>query len=74
MEEKIKKTIDEIRPMLAMHRGGIEYIKFSDNIVYVRLMGACQGCQLSAMTLKVGIESILQEMVSPELTVEAVEE
>ncbi|MEK7599061.1 MAG: NifU family protein [Patescibacteria group bacterium] len=67
MESKIKEILDkEIRPMLAMHSGDLEFASFSEGIVTLRLKGACRGCPLSAMTLKKGIEKILKSKI-PEI-------
>ena len=72
MNEQIEKTLNEIRPMLAMHRGNVEFVSFENGIVSVRLLGTCHGCPLSTLTLKAGIESILKEKVPGVERVEAV--
>ncbi len=61
VEEKIKKIIDEIRPYLMNDGGNIEFIKYENNIVYIRLSGACKECQMIDFTLKDGIESAIKE-------------
>ncbi|MGD2164692.1 MAG: NifU family protein [Anaerolineae bacterium] len=68
MEEKIEKTLDMVRPSLRADGGGVELVSVSDDgVVSVRLTGACGGCPMSTMTLKMGIERALQENV-PEVT------
>ena len=62
-EKRIKEIIDSIRPYLIGDGGDIEYIKYEDNIVYVRLTGACANCSIIDMTLKDGIESTIMEEV-----------
>ena len=63
-EDKVKETIDIIRPNLQSHGGDIEFISVEpDNTVKVRLRGACSGCPGAAMTLKAGVERILKEHV-----------
>ncbi len=62
-EKRIKEIIDSIRPYLVGDGGDIEYVKYEDNIVYVRLTGACANCSIIDMTLKDGIESTLIEEV-----------
>lgn len=64
IDEEIKKIIDtQIRPMVKMHRGDIEFVEFKDGVVSVRLQGACVGCALSELTLKEGVERILKEQI-----------
>ena len=66
-EEKVKDTIEVIRPSLQAHGGDVELVGVDDdNTVKVRLQGACQGCPGAQMTMKEGIERILREKV-PEL-------
>lgn len=59
IEEKIKSVIDELKPFLNNDGGDIEYVKFEDGIVYVRLLGACAGCSLIDITLKDAVEDAL---------------
>ena len=44
MEEKIEIILDKLRPFLMNDGGNIEFVKYEDNIVYVKLRGACAGC------------------------------
>ena len=63
-EEKVKDVIESVRPALQAHGGDIELVGVDkDNVVKVRLQGACQGCPGAAMTMKAGIERILKEKV-----------
>ena len=59
IESRIKVVIDKIRPFLISDGGNLEFVKYEDNIVYVRLMGACQVCSMLDVTLKDGIEELL---------------
>ena len=59
VELKIISIIDKIRPFIVSDGGNIEYVKYEDNIVYVRMSGACADCQLIDVTLSNGIEEIL---------------
>ncbi len=63
MEDEVKKILDEIRPMLAFHRGDVEFVAFDEEkgIVEVRLLGSCKGCSLADFTLKAGIEALVKE-------------
>ena len=65
-EEKIKNIIDDIRPYLIADGGNLEFVKYEDNIVYIRMMGACADCMMIDATLKDGIEKTLIEKV-PEI-------
>lgn len=61
MIEKIQKLFDEeITPALAGHGGGIELVKYENNILYVKLSGGCRGCPGARMTMKNGVERIVQ--------------
>lgn len=58
-ETKILALLDKIRPYLVSDGGNVEYVKFEDGIVYIRLLGACDGCPLLDVTLKDGIEELI---------------
>ena len=60
---KIIALIDKMRPFLIGDGGNIEFIKYENNIVYVKLTGACAGCSMVDITLKEGIE----EMITTEI-------
>jgi len=63
-EEKVKNTIETIRPELQSHGGDIELVGIeNDNTVKIRLQGACQGCPGAQMTLKMGVERLLKEKI-----------
>lgn len=62
-EEKIKEIIDTLRPFLINDGGNIEFIKYENNIVYIKMMGACANCHMLDLTLKEGIEAAIKEEV-----------
>lgn len=63
-EKRIRDIIDrEIRPAVAMDGGDITFEKYDSGVVYVFLQGSCAGCPSSTMTLKMGIENRLKEVV-----------
>ena len=62
-EEKIISIIDELRPFLINDGGNIEFVKYEDNIVYIKMMGACSNCEMLDLTLKDGIEAAIKEEV-----------
>jgi Fe-S cluster biogenesis protein NfuA len=67
MKERVQKAIDTIRPSLQADGGDVELVDVSaDGVVKVRLKGACSGCPMSQMTLKMGIEKIIKKEV-PEI-------
>lgn len=74
MKDKVEATLEEIRPMLALHAGNIELVAIDDGVVKVRLLGTCHGCPLSQLTLKAGVEELLKEKVPGVKSVEAVGE
>lgn len=62
-EEEILKVLDVLRPYLQRDGGDIEYLKFEDGIVHVKMMGACALCMGVDDTFE-GIESVLVEQVA----------
>jgi Fe-S cluster biogenesis protein NfuA len=64
MKERVEKALEEIRPYLQADGGDCELVEVSDDgIVKIKLTGACHGCPMSTMTLKMGIEKALKSMV-----------
>ena len=66
-EERVKKALEETRGYLQSHGGDVEFVELGvDNIVKVRLTGACGGCPMATQTLKQGVEAYLKQEV-PEI-------
>lgn len=64
---EIKRVLnEEIRPMVAQDGGDVVFSKYEDGVVYLHMQGSCAGCPSSTMTLKMGIETRLQDAV-PEI-------
>ena len=62
--DKIQKVLDMIRPNLQADGGDVDLIEVTeDGVVKVKLVGACQGCPMSQMTLKKGIQQYLQREI-----------
>lgn len=61
--KEIMKVLDKVRPYLNSEGGDLEFVKFEEGIVYVRMMGACQDCGALDSTLTDGIEALLMEYV-----------
>jgi Fe-S cluster biogenesis protein NfuA len=73
MLEKVQAVLDQIRPSLKADGGDVELVEVTpDNIVKVRLQGACKGCPMSQMTLKMGIEKLIKKQIPEIVSVEAV--
>ena len=72
MKEKVKTALEKIRPALQRDGGDIELVDVVDGVVKVRLTGACGGCPMSQMTLKMGVERSLKEQVPEVKSVESV--
>ncbi len=66
-QEKIEIALQSIRPYLQKDGGDVEFVELTeDNVVKVKLLGACVGCDMSKMTLKAGIEESIKN-VFPEI-------
>ena len=64
MKEKVEATLKRIRPSLQADGGDVELVEVSpDGVVKLKLTGACAGCAMSQMTLKMGIEKALKKEV-----------
>ncbi len=68
-EEKIQEVLDQIRPALHADGGDVEYLGYdeTEGVVHLRLLGACESCPISMLTLKEGIEKRIRSTV-PEVT------
>src|SRR4051812_26083342 len=59
VEERVGRALDEGRPYLLAHGGGVELLGVSEGVVSLRLDGACNGCPSSALTLKSAVEEAI---------------
>ena len=67
MADRIQQVIDEvINPGIAAHGGFVELVDVSEDTLYLRMGGGCQGCAASAATLRQGIERMVRQEV-PEI-------
>ncbi len=65
--QALQELIDErINPAVAAHGGQIELLNVDEDTVYIHMGGGCQGCGMANVTLKHGIEAMIQE-VFPEI-------
>jgi Fe-S cluster biogenesis protein NfuA len=72
MRENVEKALEKIRPALQADGGNIELVDVVDGVVKVRLTGACGGCPMSQMTLKMGVEKVLKQQIPEVKSVETV--
>jgi len=64
MKEKVEEVLNsKIRPLLRADGGDIELVDVEEGVVKVRLTGACYGCPAAAMTLQMGVERMLKEVI-----------
>ena len=66
MQEKVEEVLNKIRPALERDGGNVELVEVDDGTVKVKLTGACHGCAMATVTLKMGIEKILKQEI-PEI-------
>jgi Fe-S cluster biogenesis protein NfuA len=73
LKDKVEQALDQVRPQLQADGGGVDLVDVDDEgVVSVQLTGACRGCPMSTMTLKMGIERFLLKQVPEVKRVEAV--
>jgi Fe-S cluster biogenesis protein NfuA len=59
VRDRVLGALDEVRPYLVAHGGGVELLDVTDGIVHLRLQGACNGCPSSALTLTSAVEEAI---------------
>ena len=57
--KQIVTVLEKIRPFLNRDGGDVEFVKYENGIVYVKMIGACAGCAMIDITLKDGIEELI---------------
>ena len=62
-EEKIKELIEQIRPYLNMDGGDIEFIKYEDNYIFVKMLGNCAHCLMQDDTINEGLLEMFKEEI-----------
>ncbi len=67
LEDRVRDALEVIRPAIQMDGGDIELESIQGERVTVRLLGTCDGCPMSPVTLRQGVERILRER-APEIT------
>ena len=72
VDARIQRALDQVRPYLGSHAGGVHYVGVSDGVARLRLEGNCDGCPSSAVTVQLAIEGAVQD-AAPEVTEVVVE-
>jgi Fe-S cluster biogenesis protein NfuA len=71
IRERVEKALEELRPRLQADGGDIELLEVDHGVVKVKMKGACAGCPMSTMTLKMGVEQYLKKKIPEIAGVEA---
>ena len=71
IRNQVEKALGELRPRLQADGGDIELLGVEHGVVKVRLKGACAGCPMATMTLKMGVEHYLKKKIPEIVRVEA---
>lgn len=66
MENKIIELIEKMKPYLNMDGGNIEFIKYEDGYIYIKLSGACENCEFQDSTINDGLLNFFQSEI-PEI-------
>ncbi len=72
VDARIQRALDEVRPYLGSHAGGVEYLGVRDGVAMLRLQGSCDGCPSSTVTVQLAIEGAVLN-AAPEVTEVVVE-
>jgi Fe-S cluster biogenesis protein NfuA len=72
VDARVQQALDQVRPYLGSHAGGVEYLGVSDGVARLRLEGSCHGCPSSTVTVRLAIEDAVKN-AAPEVTEVAVE-
>ena len=61
LEERVRAGLDEVRPYLELHGGGVDLLAIDEGVVRLALQGSCSGCPSSAITLKHAVEEAIHK-------------
>jgi Fe-S cluster biogenesis protein NfuA len=71
--ERVEEALNSIRPYLEADAGNVSIVEITqDKILKIRLLGSCESCPMSIMTLKAGIEQAVMKAVPEIIAVEAI--
>ena len=64
LADRVKQVIEmQVNPAIASHGGSVTLVEVREDVVYLEMMGGCQGCGMAAVTLAQGIRRIIMENV-----------
>jgi Fe-S cluster biogenesis protein NfuA len=66
LDTRVQRALDQVRPYLGSHAGGVEYLGVTDGVARLKLEGSCHGCPSSTVTVKTAIEGAIME-AAPEV-------
>jgi Fe-S cluster biogenesis protein NfuA/nitrite reductase/ring-hydroxylating ferredoxin subunit len=73
VDERIQRALDQVRPYLGSHAGGVTYLGVTDEgVAQLRLEGSCDGCPSSTVTVQLAIKGAIED-AAPEVTEVVVE-
>src|SRR5499425_3338004 len=72
VDARIQRALDQVRPYLGSHAGGVQYLGVTDGVARLRLEGSCHGCPSSTVTVRLAIEGAVQD-AAPEVSEVVVE-
>jgi Fe-S cluster biogenesis protein NfuA len=67
LETRVCQALDKVRPLLRSHGGNVELVGLAGGVARLRMLGSCEGCPSSAMTLRLAIEEAIFEK-APDVT------
>ncbi|MBD3748323.1 MAG: NifU family protein [Sphingobacteriales bacterium] len=71
--EEVEAALDTIRPYLQTDAGNVSIVEITeDKVLKIKLLGSCESCPMSIMTLKAGIEQAVKKAVPEIVAVEAI--
>ena len=72
-ETTIEEALDSMRPFLKKDGGDVEFISYENNVVKLKLLGACSTCDISHLTMKAGLEETIKNLLPEVVEVLAVD-
>lgn len=67
VEARVQRALDRVRPYLGSHGGDVELLGVDDEVVHLRLLGSCDGCPSSSVTLELAVKDAI-DAAAPEIT------
>jgi Fe-S cluster biogenesis protein NfuA/nitrite reductase/ring-hydroxylating ferredoxin subunit len=61
LEARLREALDKVRPYLKSHGGNVELIRLQDDVAHLRLIGHCESCPSSAVTLELALKQAIEE-------------